>query len=187
MCIANAIVFNETSKRIVRKTLGIPIRKEEEVAVKLLLQLILLENPPVITTVGDVVTINLIRNGYTPDLAIVDFYSKRKPLDPSSVNFLKQSFSEIMIINNPRSTISNDALRKLRMIYSWLVGKRKRKILVKVEGEEDLLTLVAILYSPEKAFVIYGQPNEALVVVMINKYVKDSIREFLKSLTSSRS
>ncbi len=40
-------------------------------------------------------------------------------------------------------------------------------LILLVDGEEDLLTLVAVLYAPENALVVYGQPNQGIVVVRV--------------------
>jgi len=36
-----------------------------------------------------------------------------------------------------------------------------------VDGEEDLLVIVAVLYAPEGSLVVYGQPGEGIVVVRV--------------------
>ena len=36
-----------------------------------------------------------------------------------------------------------------------------------VDGEEDLLALVAVLYAPQNSFVVYGQPHCGIVFVKV--------------------
>ena len=140
-------------------------------------QLIVLEKPILVTTVGDVVTFNSVIHGITPNVSIIDFKSLRKP---TNLNYdqLLQKFDTVISISNPKSTISKDALDKFPIIYEKAL--KGEKILVKVIGEEDLLTLLAIKYSPISSFIIYGQPREALVIIINNKYIKESVNEFLK-------
>jgi uncharacterized protein (UPF0218 family) len=55
-----------------------------------------------------------------------------------------------------------------------------------VDGEEDLLTLIAILYVPEDSFVIYGQPYEGIVVVKATEAKKEEISGILNSMENPR-
>jgi uncharacterized protein (UPF0218 family) len=52
-----------------------------------------------------------------------------------------------------------------------------------VEGEEDLLTIVAVLYAPDGSFVVYGQPNEGIVVVKATPEKKDEANKLLNEMT----
>jgi uncharacterized protein (UPF0218 family) len=56
-----------------------------------------------------------------------------------------------------------------------------------VDGEEDLLTLPAILYAPDGAFVVYGQPYVGVVVAEATKTMKEQVKEFLKEMKASKS
>ena len=56
-----------------------------------------------------------------------------------------------------------------------------------VEGEEDLLTLIAVLYAPENSFVIYGQPHSGVVVVKVTGQKKRQVQEFLNAMKVSKS
>jgi uncharacterized protein (UPF0218 family) len=56
-----------------------------------------------------------------------------------------------------------------------------------VKGEEDLLTLIAVLYAPENAFVVYGQPYSGIVVVKVSSERKTRVLEFLNAMKVSKS
>jgi uncharacterized protein (UPF0218 family) len=57
-----------------------------------------------------------------------------------------------------------------------------------VDGEEDLLTLIAVLNAPEKSLVVYGQPYEGIVVVKVTAKKKAEAMEILKAMkTASKS
>ncbi len=56
-----------------------------------------------------------------------------------------------------------------------------------VKGEEDLLTLVAVLFAPENAFVVYGQPYSGVVVVKVTLERKARAQEFLNIMKVSKS
>ena len=54
-----------------------------------------------------------------------------------------------------------------------------------VDGEEDLLTLVAMATAPPGSLVIYGQPNEGLVLIEVNTEARKRARLFLGRMTEA--
>jgi len=100
---------------------------------------------------------NLHKHGIIPQLAITDNLTMRKKTAP-------QIFEgkNIIKVKNPQGTITQQAIDSIR---NALQTKDDAHILV--DGEEDLLTLVAVLYAPENALVVYGQPNQGIVVVRV--------------------
>jgi len=66
------------------------------------------------------------------------------------------------------------------LIQESMQGGEKIKIIV--EGEEDLATLPAILYSPPGSAVVYGQPNEGSVLVDVTAEKKLHIEELMKRM-----
>jgi uncharacterized protein (UPF0218 family) len=55
---------------------------------------------------------------------------------------------------------------------------------VLVEGEEDLLTLVAVLKAPENSLVVYGQPHEGIVAVRVDKTTKEKVRQIVETMVA---
>ena len=53
---------------------------------------------------------------------------------------------------------------------------------VVVDGEEDLLTLVAVLYAPEGSFVVYGQPYQGIIVVKVTPEKKAEAKALLNTM-----
>jgi len=127
-------------------------------------------------TVGDVVTANALKFGLRPWAAIVDGRAMRKPLP----NALKAPWRRRLVLRNPPSTISDEA---------WaIVGSAVREgdTLVLVDGEEDLLALLAISLGPEGAVVIYGQPGRGVVLVEINDSSKKMVGDIIKRMKKTR-
>jgi uncharacterized protein (UPF0218 family) len=56
-----------------------------------------------------------------------------------------------------------------------------------VEGEEDLLVVVAVLHAPLGGFVVYGQPYLGVVVVEVSAEKKAQVRGFLNEMKASKS
>ena len=51
-----------------------------------------------------------------------------------------------------------------------------------VDGEEDLLVLPVCLFAPENSVVMYGQPNEGLVVAEITDEVRDKVQKIVNQM-----
>jgi GTP-dependent dephospho-CoA kinase len=135
------------------------------------------EKPPMIISVGDIVSSNLHKSNIHPQLSIIDNVSLRKHLIPKEAVVQKTVF-----VNNPHGTITSEAILVVKEILN-----RKEHTHIVVDGEEDLLALIAVLYAPEDAFVVYGQPNSGIVVVKVTPERKAKAKGFLKAMKSSKS
>ena len=69
---------------------------------------------------------------------------------------------------------------------SWtVIGKalkEKGKIKIVVDGEEDLLGIPVVLLAPRGSLMLYGQPNEGIVIVTINNESKGFAKRILKEM-----
>jgi uncharacterized protein (UPF0218 family) len=77
-------------------------------------------------------------------------------------------------VNNPKGTITEEAILAIKEAI-----ERKQHTHIVIKGEEDLLTLVAILYAPVNAYVVYGQPHSGIVAVKVTAEKKAQAQEFL--------
>ncbi len=135
------------------------------------------EKPPKIISVGDIVSRNLHKHNIHPQLTIIDNISMREQEMPREAEVEKTVYVE-----NPQATITQEAVTAVKKA---LEGDLHTHIVVK--GEEDLLTLIAVLYAPLNAFVVYGQPNFGIVVVKVTSQKKAQVQGFLNSMKSSKS
>jgi uncharacterized protein (UPF0218 family) len=131
------------------------------------------EELPYIISVGDTVSRNLVENQIRPRLAIVDNVCMRRTVEEPA----KLKMDKTVHVKNPQATITAEAIHA---IQDALKGNASMKIVV--DGEEDLLTLVAVLYAPENSFVVYGQPYEGIVVVKVTPEKKAEIARLLKEM-----
>jgi GTP-dependent dephospho-CoA kinase len=130
------------------------------------------QKPPLLVSVGDVVSKNLHQYGLHPLISIIDNISLRN----QSVVPTEAHGEETIKVKNPQGTITKEAVDAVKEAI-----KRKKHVHIVVEGEEDLLTLIAIVYAPENAFIIYGQPHCGIVVAkatperkaMTDRYLND--------------
>jgi uncharacterized protein (UPF0218 family) len=131
------------------------------------------ESPAKIVSVGDQVSQDLTSHSLTPDILIVDNRIMRREISPISA-----SAPVVMNVKNQAGTISDEA----RMaIERAAVNPSRVKIVV--DGEEDLLSLVAILTMPENSLVLYGQPpHKGIVVVKTNSENKKRVQNILERM-----
>jgi len=134
------------------------------------------EKPPKIITVGDTVSRNLHEKRLNPQLSITDNKRMRKGITP--IIFPAKS---IVRVKNPRGTITEEAITAIKKAL-----ENDKQVQIIVDGEEDLLTLIAVLHAPEESIVVYGQPFEGIVVVKVTPQKKDQALEILKAMKTAR-
>jgi len=132
-----------------------------------------------LVAVGDVVTYHLERAGVTPDVAVVDGLTKREEVEDEvaeGVARLGATASEVHV-ENPAGAISRELVRTLRAA----IADPEPTVIV-VEGEEDLVTLPAIVAAPLGASVVYGQPGEGMVHAKVTDDAKAEMRDLLRRM-----
>lgn len=143
---------------------------------KELTELILKEKPECIISVGDVVSQNMLKQGIHPQIIIVDNKVMREKGKP-----IKTTINKKMNVKNPAGTLTPE---------TWLVIEQalghKQPTQVLVEGEEDLLTLVAVLEAPENSLVVYGQPHEGIVTVKADEKTKKRVQQIVEAMEPSK-
>lgn len=127
-------------------------------------------------TVGDLVTASAIKVGLTPDLAVAD----GKTLREENVEFEKDAFDEVIETSNPPAHISCELISALLMaIRMCEEGKR---VLVFVDGEEDLAVVPLVKLLPLGALIIYGQPGEGVVALKVDEEKKVLILNLINKM-----
>ncbi|WP_276273719.1 GTP-dependent dephospho-CoA kinase family protein [Haloarcula litorea] len=129
-----------------------------------------------IVAVGDIVTYHLLEAGYVPALALVDERTKRSAVD-EEVTAAIGGFERTVSVENPAGTLTRDLLAAMR--EGLAAGETT---LVDVDGEEDLATLPAVLAVPEGASVVYGQPDEGMVLVTPEGTARERARSLLERM-----
>lgn len=155
-----------------KKPWGTLVRGSFSETASVLKDLLKEEKTPFIVAVGDVVSKNLVENKIFPNLLIVDNKVMRTTIRPALLHADK-----VMSVKNPPGTLTPEALNAVEEAF-----KTKCRVKIVVDGEEDLLTLAAVLYAPENSMVIYGQPNEGIVIVKVTYEKKAEVAEILKEM-----
>jgi uncharacterized protein (UPF0218 family) len=173
------IVYNLTLelRQRLKRPLGILIKGSFIETMNRFKELAREEKPTRIIAVGDTVSKNLAKNQIMTQLSIVDNKCMRKRTQPATFKTEKT-----IHIKNPQATITSEAIAA---IQGALQTGESTKIVV--DGEEDLLALIAIHEAPPNSLVVYGQPYEGIVVVKVTPEKKMEITEILKTMQSSKS
>jgi uncharacterized protein (UPF0218 family) len=135
-------------------------------------EIILKTHPPIIISVGDMVSRDISEYNYQPIIIIIDNKCMRKKIAPR-----KFSVEKVFYASNPPGTITVEAIKAIKDALE--IGKRSQIV---IDGEEDLLTLIAILHAPEKALIVYGQPKEGFVVIKVTEKKRTETRTILKDM-----
>jgi len=143
---------------------------------KELTELILKEKPECIISVGDVVSQNMLKQGIHPQIIIVDNKVMREKSKP-----IKTTINKKMNVKNPAGTLTPETW----LVIEQAVGQ-KQPTQVLVEGEEDLLTLVAVLEASENSLVVYGQPHEGVVTVKADEKTKKRVQQIVEAMEPSK-
>lgn len=129
-----------------------------------------------IIAVGDMVTYHLIEAGRIPDLALVDERTKRSAVDPD-VSAAIDGFDRERSVANPAATLTATLLDALRDGID-----SDATVLLDVDGEEDLAALPAVLAAPAGTSVVYGQPDEGMVLVDCEDATRERARSLLERM-----
>ena len=127
-----------------------------------------------IIAVGDVCTLGLLAMGIKPHLAVFDYLFMRHRLDPGMIRILELHFKKPKKYKNAPGTLSE-------RLSSDAVGLISEGGAVLIDGEEDLTALAFILGAGKTDIVIYGQPNEGMVLVRPDIKLKKKIEGWLSA------
>ena len=126
-----------------------------------------------IITVGDATTEKMIRFGFNPALQIVDSVEKR-----SKRNLPEGDVETILSCVNPAAEITPESISLIQKAFEM-----KPPIRIIISGEEDLLVLPVAVHAPDKSVILYGQPNEGLVIVHVTEEVRNRARSIMNSMS----
>lgn len=166
-------VLTEDLRRFLKKPVGILIRGavgETKYELKELLK----SKKIKLIAVGDVVSKTIIEMDLKADLYITDSRSLRVPVEEPNLASIAE---RVYRVRNPPGHISSEAEDAVKNALadectSW----------IKVEGEEDLLTLTVIAEAPLNSIILYGQPDEGVVVVQVDETIKQWAKSIIDNM-----
>ncbi len=129
----------------------------------------------IVICVGDKTSEEILGRGIKPKICVYDGMIKREKIQIPDV--IKKFKAEDIEIKNPPGTLTKEAFDAFKSAF-----KSKLNFKIKVDGEEDLTTLAAIDVAPVGSIVIYGQPNEGVVVVRVDNKNKIRVKNILDEM-----
>ncbi len=173
------VIYAVTSELIekFRQPFGLLLRGTFSETMKKLKTIVETENPPMVITVGDTVSRNAHKSGVIAQVSITDNKSMRKRAQPVVLESRKT-----LRVTNPPGVITEEAIA---VVKESLQSKEHTHLIV--DGEEDLLTLIAVLHAPSGALVVYGQPREGIVVVKVTPEKRAEALKLLESMECKKS
>jgi len=122
-----------------------------------------------IISVGDRTTEKMINFGLIPSLQIIDGQEKREKREPPKLDNATE-----LTVDNPAAEITSESISMIKKAFTLPSPVR-----IFVNGEEDLLVLPVCIHAPENAVVLYGQPNQGLVIVRITPEIRNKVQGLL--------
>jgi len=126
-----------------------------------------------VVTVGDACTLDLAARGRIPDVAVVDYKTKREQIQGANARLAALGDTVLQAVN-PAGMLTRDAWRALDEAF-----KSPSRVRIEVLGEEDLTALAAIDLAPEGTVVLYGQPDAGVVLVRVDADARARVRDLL--------
>jgi len=127
----------------------------------------------IIITVGDKTTEIMVQLGLRPQIQIIDGLEKRNqrtvPVD--------DAINTKLSCKNPPGEITEESIQIIQKAFSC-----ESPVRIIVDGEEDLLVIPVCIFAPENSVVIYGQPNEGLVIVQITPEIQAKVQKILDAM-----
>lgn len=164
-------VLTPKLRETLSRPLGVLVVGNEDECNQILKEVIANEHPTKVILVGDSISGNATQNEIRADLMIIDNLEKRARAKTYAFKPKKKIRTK-----NPAGTIEAEACETIQRA---ILGEGD---LIEVEGEEDLLAIVAVKSAPLGSLVVYGQPYEGIVLVRVSEAKKAEAQAILDQM-----
>lgn len=132
-------------------------------------------------TVGDVITKSCNELGLGQKIAVIDFHTQRKRTATHNRELGFEGNEKVFAAHNPPSHVSAGLFALTKHIFSVL--SQYKRIIVEIDGEEDLAVLPFLLAAPLGFIILYGQPNQGVVRVDVTEETKEKAFTTISAFT----
>jgi uncharacterized protein (UPF0218 family) len=154
------MILDPTKLDLLKEPFGTLIR-DNEVTIGLVTEI--LKKAPKVTAVGDTTTEKLVGFGFIPDISVTDCMEKRV----IKASKFEYPVDKTIHLDNKPGELSEQVVLEVKKLI--LANAYDSKIRIIIKGEEDLVALPFLMYSPNNWVICYGQPNEGLVIVQVTE------------------
>lgn len=135
-----------------------------------------LRDAKLLAVVGDFVSYCAFKIGILPHIVIID----GKTLREKSLELEIPEEYERVEVENPPAVITSKLVLEIERAVKR--AESGGKSLIFVIGEEDLAVMPLGIFMPEGSLILYGQPGEGVVALMIDREKKLLILKLLKQM-----
>jgi uncharacterized protein (UPF0218 family) len=157
------MILDPTKLDLLKEPFGTLV-KDNEVTIELLTEI--LKKAPKVIAVGDTTTEKLVGFGFVPDISVTDCKEKRV----IKTSKFEYPVDKTIHLQNKPGELSEHVILEVRKLI--MANAYDIKIRMLIDGEEDLVALPFLMYSPNDWVICYGQPNEGLVIVIVSEESK---------------
>lgn len=122
-------------------------------------------------TVGDVITKSCNELGIRQKIAVIDFHTRRKRTFTHNRELGFEGNEKVFTVGNPKSHVTAALFELTKHIFS--VFSQYKRIIVEIDGEEDLAVLPFLLAAPLGFIILYGQPQQGAVRIDVTEKTKE--------------
>ncbi|MCL5975978.1 MAG: DUF359 domain-containing protein [Candidatus Parvarchaeota archaeon] len=126
-----------------------------------------------VITVGDMVTLTAISAGITPNMAIFDLKTERRKINGKQII---KAYKNIERVKNPPGKITKE------LFYAIRKNMGKKKVGIKISGEEDLAAPLCIVLSDYNDIIAWGVPGKGVNAVKVNEARKKHALSIIKKM-----
>ncbi|MFQ5909775.1 MAG: GTP-dependent dephospho-CoA kinase family protein [Thermoplasmata archaeon] len=135
--------------------------------------------PARLAAVGDLCSASALTQGLLPDTIVVDFRTRRGEEREIRDYFESLTWRTIDVVN-PAGMLTRSMWEGIAEAY-----KSDERVMVVVQGEEDLATIPCIALAPLDSVVLYGMPGKGVVVVRVDGEAKQKVKEVLLQMEAA--
>lgn len=129
-----------------------------------------------IIVIGDIAVLTFYEKKIIPDISIVDFKTRREK-NENLKNMIKSVNIKTVNVKNPVGHITSELIDAIKFGL-----KQKEKIRIEVDGEEDLASLVCIMFAENGTKVVYGLQDKGLMVINVDDEIKEKTKNMLSKM-----
>ena len=115
----------------------------------------------------------MLQLGLKPQIQIIDGLEKRNQCIVPTDDTINTKLS----CKNPPGEITEESIQVIKKAFSC-----EPPVRITVDGEEDLLVIPTCIHAPENSIVMYGQPNEGLVIVTVTPEIRAKVQKILDAM-----
>lgn len=116
------------------------------------------------------------------DIAVIDFTVAREKKYISTTEIGFTGKENVVHVSNPAGSLTPGLFTVVAQLFDNPI---KRKTIILIDGEEDLVVLPILLRAPLGYTVYYGQPQEGMVEIVVTEKIKNTAYNYALSFVKA--